>query len=190
MRNLDTNKLFAALLIALFLERLTAIWGDALLTPTPLTRPAYPIGGTVQEGIPSVSVPSGPESIEPLLAKADIKRGQQVAKKCLQCHVFEKGGPHRVGPALYDVFGKKIGWHKNYPYSKAFQEKKGIWDDAALNAYLYKPRSFIPGTKMSFAGLEKAQDRADLVVYLRSLSDSPSPLLKAIPPEESVKSSE
>jgi cytochrome c len=177
MRNLDNNKLFAAILIALFLERLTGIWSDALFSIKSPSKNAYPIGGNAPEKeVSSSSQPKQPETIEPLLAQADIKKGQIIAKKCLQCHVFKKEGPHRIGPSLYNVFGKKIGWHNDYPYSKAFQEKEGVWNDDSLNAYLYKPRGFIEGTKMSFAGIEKAQDRADLIRYLRSLSDTPAPL--------------
>jgi cytochrome c len=119
--------------------------------------------------------PTGPGEILPLLAAADIADGQKVAKKCVACHNFEEGAGNKVGPDLYDiVMRKKAG--VDFSYSSAFQELDGEWDYDALNHFLYAPADYAPGTKMSFRGIKKDDDRANLIAYLRTLSANPAPL--------------
>ncbi|MFP3945134.1 MAG: c-type cytochrome [Alphaproteobacteria bacterium] len=115
------------------------------------------------------------------LAGADVQRGERiVSKKCAAaCHTYEKGGSARVGPNLWGVAGKPMARRAGYGYSPAMRERAaqgGKWDGKTLDAYLANPRKFLPGTSMTFVGLRKAQDRADVIVYLRSLSDEPEAL--------------
>jgi cytochrome c len=114
--------------------------------------------------------------IPALMAKADAALGQVVFKKCAICHDVSKGGPNKVGPNLWDIVGNKKGHLNNFPYSKALLEKGGQWGYTELFSFLNLPRKYVPGTKMSFAGLKNPEDIANVIAYLRTLSDSPLPL--------------
>ena len=104
------------------------------------------------------------------MQKADAKHGEQVAKVCLQCHTFDKGGPNKIGPNLFGVLDENIASVPGYTFSSALSaDKDKKWDPDELNVWLYKPQDFAKGTKMTFAGLPKLQDRADVVAYLQSL---------------------
>ena len=110
------------------------------------------------------------EPIGPLLAKADPKRGEQLAKVCQTCHTFNKGGPNKIGPNLWDVTEEQIASVPGYQFSAALEKDKSEkWDQEKLNQWLYNPQSFAKGTKMTFAGFPKAQDRADVIAYLDTL---------------------
>lgn len=117
----------------------------------------------------------GPESAVPLIAAADVAKGEAAAKKCVACHTLTKGGAKKIGPNLWDTVGKDIA-SGDFAYSDGLKSKDGNWDYAALDAFLLNPKKFAPGTKMAFGGVKKTQQRADLIAYLRSLSDSPKPL--------------
>ncbi len=114
-----------------------------------------------------------------LLASASAERGAQVAKQCQACHNFEEGQGPKVGPDLYDVVGRKIASAPGFNYSPALKSKNGTWDFNALNAWLTKPTAYAPGTAMTFAGLSNDKQRADVIVYLDTLSKNPVPLPKA-----------
>ncbi len=115
-------------------------------------------------------------SLGTLLKSADAAKGQAVAKNCAACHDFAKGGPNKTGPELYGVVGRNHASHEGFAYSEAMAAKKGeVWSYEALNEFIKSPKTAIPGTKMTFGGLKKDQDRADLLAYLATLSDSPVP---------------
>ena len=118
------------------------------------------------------------DPIEPLLASADPGAGETVFKKCASCHTFEKGGANKVGPNLYGVVGGPIAAKGDFNYSAAMKEYAAgkSWTYEELNGFLFKPKSHIKGTAMGFAGLKKTDDRANLVGWLRTQSDSPAPL--------------
>lgn len=133
----------------------------------------------VQDEAPAsggAEAPAGPEPIAGLLASADLARGEKVFKKCATCHTAEKGGPDKIGPALYGVVGNDIASLGGFAYSGALQELPGNWTYAELNAFLFKPKAYAKGTKMTFAGLRKATDRAALIAYLRAQDDAPEAL--------------
>jgi cytochrome c len=162
--------LFAAILLALILDKGARLASVEFVHPAEVPR-GYIIEGTTTSQRPS-SLPQEenlPE-IGPLLAKADAKRGQQIAKKCIQCHTFDAGGPQRIGPNLHGIVNQKAGQKTGFPYSKDLLCKDITWTPETLNLLLHKPRALIPGTRMSFAGLSKAEDRADVIAYLQSLS--------------------
>jgi cytochrome c len=116
------------------------------------------------------------EPIEKLLASSSVDRGQAAAKACASCHNFQKGGPNGIGPNLYGVLGRAKGTEPGFNYSDAMKAKGGEWTVDDLNNFLTSPKTFVPGTKMTFAGLSRGSQRADVIAYLNSLADSPKPL--------------
>ena len=114
--------------------------------------------------------------ISALLAMGDVAIGEKVFKKCAACHSIIKGGKNNIGPALYNVVGRKVGVVEDYKYSKALASYDKEWTFEELNGYLIKPAKWIKGTKMAFAGLRKESDRASVIKYLNQNSDSPIPL--------------
>lgn len=185
MDGFELNRMLAAALLALLVGMLATKLSDELVSPRYLAKDAYPIVVTEEQSAPAAASQEEvkAEPIEPLLASANVEHGQEVAKKCLQCHSFDKGVPNKVGPNLWGVVGNKVAHLESYGYSSAFKGHGGSWTYEELNDYLYHPQKHIPGTKMAFAGIKKTRDRADLIAYLRTLSDS----LLALPKSESHK---
>ncbi len=111
-----------------------------------------------------------------LLAQGSAEAGQRTVRRCTACHTFEKGGRNGIGPNLWGVLGSPRAANADYKYSGALADLGGDWGYAELEAFLEKPRSAVPGTKMSFSGIRDAQDRANVILYLRSVSDVELPL--------------
>ena len=115
-------------------------------------------------------------SLGTLLASADAAKGQAAAKACAACHDFGKGGPNKVGPNLYGVVMRKHGSHEGFSYSEAMAAKSADdWSYEALNEFIKLPKAAVPGTKMTYPGMKKDADRANLLAYLATLSDAPVP---------------
>ena len=114
--------------------------------------------------------------IAALLSTGDLAHGEKVFKKCSACHSIKSGGGNKIGPALYNVVGRKVGLLDDYKYSKALAEYEKNWSFEELNGFLLKPKDWIKGTKMAYAGLRKEKDRASVILYLNKYSDSPLPL--------------
>ncbi|WP_114395670.1 c-type cytochrome [Oleisolibacter albus] len=173
------NKILMAILAAMLLAMAAGFLSKQLVAPHFPTETAYKVD--VQEAAPAASqaaaAPAAPDPVTPLLAAADPAAGQKLSKACAACHSFEKGGAAKVGPNLWNVVNGPHAHMDGFAYSDAM---KGLhdktWDYEALNLFLANPKAAIPGTKMNFAGLKKAEERANLIAYLRSLSDSPAPL--------------
>ncbi len=118
-----------------------------------------------------------PRGVAALLAAADPAAGVKAVKRCTACHSLDKGGKHKLGPNLWDLVGRPIASAAGYGYSGALKAKSGeTWNYDNLDAYLTKPKDWAPGTKMSFAGIKKPKQRADLIAHLRGLSDNPAAL--------------
>ena len=113
--------------------------------------------------------------ISALLAMGDVDHGKSVFKKCSACHSIKKGGKNKIGPALYGVIGRNIAALGDYKYSKAFLAYGKSWTFEEMNNFLIKPQTHIKGTKMAFAGLKKEKDRASVILFMNSKSDSPLP---------------
>ncbi len=101
----------------------------------------------------------------------DAKKGKKVFSKCKACHTIKKGGKNRVGPNLYGVVGSKAALVKGFRYSKAMKNSGITWDEATLDKFLTKPKKLVKKTKMSFGGLKKASQRANLIAYLKANSN-------------------
>ncbi len=122
-------------------------------------------------------------SIIPLLHSADVAAGEKFfGKKCATCHTSEQGGKTKTGPNLWDIVNRDKGAAGDFKYSKALTAKEGDWNYDALNGFLHKPKKWLPGTIMAYAGIRKDQDRADLIAYLRSLSNAPAAIPAAPAP--------
>lgn len=118
--------------------------------------------------------------IAQLLAEADPAKGQTAFKACQACHTVDKGGANKVGPNLWAVIGRPIASHEGFAYSDALKSKSGeSWTFDNIDAFTHAPKTFAPGTKMTYAGIKKNDARADVIAYLNTLSDSPQPLPKA-----------
>ena len=145
---------------------------------SPGTSPTQPATTTSTAATPAASNSgaAAPASITALLARADVKAGQKVFKKCKACHSTAKGGPNKVGPNLWGIVGRDRASAPGFKYSSAMAAKGGKWTYQDLAAFLAKPKAFVKGTKMSFSGLKKEKDLANIIAYLRSLSDNPLPL--------------
>ena len=182
MDSFEINKIVACILIVALVFIGLANFGEILYEVEKPKIAHYQIEGveTVQTASSSVVTEEAPvieeESIIELLAAADIDKGAKVFKKCSQCHVVEKDGANKIGPALWNIVNKDIGSKEDFKYSKAMAAFEGDWTYEQLNSYLLNPKKYIEGTKMAFAGLKKSSDRANVILYLRSFSDNPAPI--------------
>ena len=122
------------------------------------------------------STSSESENIMALFASTSAAEGAKVFKKCSACHSIAEGGANKIGPALWGVLGRPAGSVPGYKYSKAMAAYGKNWSFEEMNGFLIKPKGWIKGTKMSFAGLRSAKDRASVILYLNSFSDNPLPL--------------
>ncbi len=181
MASLEMNKVAAALLTA------GVIAGTCGLAAQLIYRPAHhegeniylfgsasESGETAEAGAQEASL----QEIGPLLASADPAAGEKQFKKCAACHTVDQGGANKVGPNLWNIIDQPIGdGAGGYAFSDALSSRSSeVWTYENLNGFLADPRGWAPGTKMGFAGLKKDQQRADLIVYLRGMSDNPAPL--------------
>ncbi len=179
MDSFELNKMAGALLATVFVVMSVRLASEALFEHGVPEKPGYAIeaaepaaGGEAAGGAPAVVEP-----IAPLLASADATAGEAVFKKCAACHTVDKGGPNKVGPNLYGIIGRGMGVHEGFNYSAGLKAMAGKnWDFESIAHFVTKPKAFIKGTAMGFAGLPKPEDRANLIAYLRGLSDSPVPL--------------
>jgi cytochrome c len=180
MDSFELNKVLGAVLGTCLALLSINIAAGALFSIHPPAKPGYEIAVPEQA---ATATQQGPAEADPPLpvrfTKADVGRGENSAKKCVACHTFGKGEPNRVGPNLWSVVGKNKAAEAGFNYSAAMKAQKGQWTLEDLDVYLKNPRAAVPGTNMSFAGIARASERADLLAYLNSKADSPAPLPKA-----------
>ena len=179
MDSFEINKIVAAiLLVALLLIGIGKLSNVIFYVEKPKT-PSYSVEieqATVASTESTVETTNEKIDLSALMAMGDLTTGEKVFKKCAACHSIVKGGKNNIGPALYNVVGRKIGSVNDYKYSKALSDYGKEWTFEELNGYLIKPAKWIKGTKMAFAGLRKEKDRASVILYLNKNSDNPLPL--------------
>ncbi|WP_448582259.1 c-type cytochrome [Thermaurantiacus sp.] len=177
MDSYEWTRISGAVLTALIAVLGLSILTGYIYTPAVPAKRGFVVEGVVAEAEEAPAAEAGEPPIELLLASADPARGEAAFKKCAACHSIDKGGANGIGPNLYGIVGAKHAHIAGFGYSPALQalaDKR--WDWASLSEWLKNPRAAIPGNKMAFAGISKAQERADLLAYLNSKSDSPLPL--------------
>ena len=180
MDSFEINKIIASvLLVALLIIGISKI-SNIIFKVDKLDSSAYkvelPDDGAKQISEENTMKSDDKVDISALMALGDIAHGEKVFKKCSACHSIEAGGGNKIGPALYNVVGRKIAAVEDYKYSKALVEYKKNWSFEELNGFLIKPQKWIKGTKMAYAGLRKEKDRASVILYLNKYSDNPLPL--------------
>ena len=178
MDSFEINKIVAAvLLVALILIGIGKLSNVIFYVEKP-EKPGYLV--EVEQALSSTAKAETAEEIKvdivALMALGDITSGEKIFKKCAACHSINKGGEHKIGPALYNVVGRKVGGLDDYKYSKALAAYGKEWTFEELNGFLLKPATYLKGTKMAYAGLRKEVDRASVIKYLNESGDTPKPL--------------
>ena len=178
MDSFEINKIIAAILLVALLVIGIGKLSDIIFYVEKPKTPGYVVKVEQASLASDISAEQNDEKIDiaALMAMGDVTSGRKIFKKCSACHSIVKGGKNNIGPALYNVVGRKVGSISDYKYSKALLGYDKEWTFEELNGYLIKPAKWIKGTKMAFAGLRKEKDRASVIKYLNQNSDNPFPL--------------
>jgi cytochrome c len=180
MDSFEWNKIAGAVLGTFIFVLVVKFTADAVFEAPKPSKPGYVVEGVAEQ--PSNAGPAAAPAQEPLpdwgtvLPTADAQAGQKISARCEQCHDLSKGGPNKIGPNLWGVVGRARATHPGFSYSGAMSADHGPWTFDKLFQFLKSPQAFVPGTKMTFAGLRSAKDRIDLLAWLRTQSDSPVPI--------------
>ena len=176
MSSLEINKIVGAIVATALCIVVIGAIGNALVDPDEHAAPAA-VAVAAKEPAPKVAAAAAAiESLAVLLASADVAKGKKLFKKCAACHTTKVDGKNKIGPNLWNVVNSERGKKAGFGYSKPLMAMAGNWSYDSLDAFLTKPKAYIKGTKMGFAGIKKATDRAAVIAFLRDLSDSPAPL--------------
>jgi cytochrome c len=178
MDSFEINKIIAAVLMVALLVIGIGKLSDLIFHVEKPEKPGYLVE-LDQVTTASIAKESSVEEkidIAALMAMGDVVIGEKIFKKCAACHSINKGGKNNIGPALYNVVGRKVGGVEGYKYSKALAAYDKEWTFEELNGFLIKPAKWIKGTKMAYAGLRKEKDRASVIKYLNQSSDNPKEL--------------
>ena len=179
MDSWEWNKIAGAVLGTLIFVMVVRIASESLFEVEPPAKPGYVVEGVEETATASNAAPV--EEAMPdwgtVLASADVAKGHDISHKCEQCHDLSKGGPNKIGPNLWSVVDAPRGEGRNgFDFSAAMKAKGGTWTYDELFKFLKSLQAYIQGTKMSFAGLRSANDRINLIAYLRTNADSPAPI--------------
>ena len=180
MDSFEINKIIAAVLLTALIVIGIGKFTDILFHIEKPKESAYKVEG-LETSVAKTSSSSEIKEVEKvnigqLLALGDLVHGEKVFKKCSACHMIASGGKNMIGPNLWSVIGRTAGSVTDYMYSKAMVAYGKEWTFEEMNSYLIKPQAYVKGTKMAFAGLRKEKDRASVILFMNSKSNSPKPL--------------
>ena len=168
MKNLPLKRIVTALAFAFLVACLATLLADLLYQPKKIVKRGFEVEilakGTMAEKKVEIV------DIATLIKNANIDMGAKTVKKCITCHNIEKGAGNKIGPNLFGIVGRKKASFPGFSYSEAIKKKGGNWTHEELNEFLINPKAFVPGTKMTFAGLKKDQDRANIIAYIEQQS--------------------
>jgi cytochrome c len=178
MDSFELNKIIAAVLMTALIVIGINKLADSIFHVEKPKQSAYKVEGvelTSSAGVTTEVKEVVQLDIQEILAMGNEAHGEKVFKKCSACHIVAKGGKNLIGPALYGVVGRASASVTDYSYSSALKAHGKNWSFEELNAFLLKPKAYIKGTKMAYAGLRKDKDRASVILYLNSQGDKPLP---------------
>ncbi|HJW42132.1 MAG TPA: cytochrome c family protein [Rhizomicrobium sp.] len=177
MDSWEWNKIAGAILGTLIFILVITFATEAIFEPEMPTKEAYHVEGV------NVAAAGGGEAAAPVeeaipdwgtvLPKADVAGGKAISARCEQCHDISKGGPNKIGPELYGVVMRPRATNPGFSYSTAMSASHDAWSYDNLFKFIKSPQSYVPGTKMTFAGLRSPDDRVNLIAFLRTQNDSP-----------------
>ena len=172
------NKIIVSIVFAIILVLGINKVADVIFLVKKPEKSAYQVDSvTTVASTTTTEIDSGDtENIMALFASTSAADGAKVFKKCAACHSIAKDGGNKIGPALWGVLGRNAGIVPDYKYSKAMVAHGKLWTFNEMNSFLIKPKDWIKGTKMSFAGLKNAKDRAAVILYMNENTNSPLPL--------------
>lgn len=188
MDSFELNKILGAVLASCIVLLCVHLFAGSEFSPVQPAKPGFKI--VAKEETATTAPAAKTEAAAPIetrLASADVNRGKAEIKVCMTCHTLEKDGPNKVGPNLWGVVDRPRASHPGYDYSSAMKAKGGKWTFEELDKFLTHPQGYIAGTKMTFNGIQNPDQRANLIAYLRTLSDNPVPLPKVAAPAPSVQ---
>lgn len=176
--NIEANKIAGAALSTLLVVMSLNMVAGIVFAPKKPAVPGFDLPQPeATAGAGAAPAPVAEEPIAVRLANADPARGEKAVGACKACHTFEKGGANKIGPHLFDVYGRAEGAVEGFNYSSAMKGRSDKnWDAEALDHFLKNPKAYVPGTIMAFAGISRPDTRADVVAYLNTLADAPKPL--------------
>ena len=171
------NKIIVSIVLAIFLVLGINKITDVIYYVEKPEKSAYQVDSVVSVAS-TTSTESNSESSESgdimaLFASVNAADGAKIFKKCAACHSIAQGGANKIGPALWGVLGRKAGSLSDYKYSKAMTAYGKSWSFEEMNGFLIKPKDWIKGTKMSFAGLKNAKERAAVILYMNENTNNP-----------------
>ena len=176
MDSFEINKIIAVVLVAVLLVFGIVKISDIVFHVEKPEVQGYKVEVKVGSATTTQASASSQVDISALLDLGTVEQGKKVFKKCAACHSIAKGGGNKIGPALWGVLGRQAGSVSDYKYSKAMAAHEKTWSFEEMNSFLIKPRDWIKGTKMSFAGLKSKNDRVAVILYMNEKTDSPLPL--------------
>jgi cytochrome c len=178
MDSFEWNKIAGAVLGTLIFVLVVSFATEAIFEVEKPAKPGYVVEGVTEEASTASTAPVE-EAIPDwgtVLPKADAAAGQKISARCEQCHDLSKGGPNKIGPNLWGVLGRPRGTHPGFSYSGAMTSSHDVWSLDNFFKFIKSPAAYVPGTKMSFAGLRSADDRINLIAWLRTQADNPLPI--------------
>ena len=181
----EVNKWFGAIVGTALFVQTCIVASDFIFEAEEPEKAGYVVPGVEAEAAAPAEAASPAEAATDFataIPAADAMAGEVVAERCAACHEWTKDGPNKIGPNIYGVIGRDKASFPGYNYSPVMQSQRGEWTYESLYEFLERPAVAVPGTKMAFAGLPRAQDRLNVIAFLRNQADAPAPLPAASAP--------